>query len=232
MVGTGSSAVNLADVMVAGVAASKIMVGTGSAAVEVWTAFTPVSLSDNFNRADGYVTSPWTSYGSSPYLPYIDTNRVLTYGNTTDGTRYAHARHATPMASDEAYVKSTIVSTNNTWPSWVFLGSNSATTDRVNLRWIDDTLDIVRVVGGVETSMASGTSAQAVGKVFELRVVGKVYTGYVNGVAVSGLSWNDTGNTIARDASHRYVGFGGTSRRAAFTSSWSPILDDWAAGDL
>ncbi|QYB01487.1 hypothetical protein I1A62_30125 [Rhodococcus sp. USK10] len=233
-VGLGSAFADASRIMVGvggtAVAATRLMVGVGGAAVRAWPP--PVELFDDFNRSNGYLTSPWVSYGSSPYLPYIDSNAALVFGNTTDGTRYAHARHSIPMNTDDVYVRGQISTTNNTWPTWVFLGSNTSTDDRMNLRWTNGTLDIVRRLSGVETVVASGSSSQAAGRTFELRRSGNVYTGLVNGGPVSGLSWTDTADTYPRDTSHRSTGWGGTSRRSLGFSSWSPFVDNWWAGDI
>lgn len=231
-IGTGSGVVDLSNLMIGGVAASKIMVGTGSSAVEAWTAFTPVSLSDDFNRANGLVTTPWTSYwDNATYKPEINGNIYRIQNNGTAGTNYAYSIHDTVLASDNQYVQATIQSTNNTWPSWISLGSNSDGSSKVNLRWTDTTIDIVNRVAGSETTLASvGGQTQAAGKTFRLEVQGNVYKGYVNGSQV--LTYTDSGGVITRGATRRYVGLGATRRQASFIQSWSPYLDDWSAGDL
>lgn len=234
-VGLGSAFADASRIMVgvggAAVPANRIMVGVGGAAVRAWPP--PVELFDDFNRANGYLTVPWALIGTHPYLPWIDTNAALIYVATTDGTYYGAARHTTPMNTNDVYVRGQISTTNTTWPTWVFLGANDTAQNRVDLRWTNGTLDIVRKLGGTDTVMASGSSAQAAGKTFELRRMGNVYTGYVNDAAVSGLSWTDSANTIPRDSAHRFTGWGGTSRRSfPGISSWSPKMDNWWAGDI
>lgn len=213
----------------------KIVAGTGSSAVEVWAK--PVSLSDSF-PTDGPLGAPWNVFGSSPYLPEVSGGAFRVAGSTTDGTNYAHALHTTPLATDEQMVKATITTTNSTWPSWVILGADSAGNNSVVLNWTGSTLTIYRKISGSDTSVASASESQTAGKTFELRCTRNAstgiytYTGYINGAAKSGLSFVDSSSTVGRGPTRRFVGLGGTRRRAAFTNSWSPYLDNWAAADV
>ena len=240
LIGDGSTARPLQQMLIGNGAGGavpivKIMAGTGSGAEQVWAK--AVSLSDTF-PTNGPLGAPWNVFGTSPYLPEVSGGAFRIAGSTTDGTNYAHALHSTPLATDEQMVKATITTTNSTWPSWLILGADSSGNNSVVLNWTGSTLTIYRKISGSDTSVASASESQVVGKTFELRCTKNpstgiyTYTGYVNGAAKSGLSFVDSSSTIGRGPTRRFVGLGGTRRRAAFTNSWSPNLDNWSAIDL
>lgn len=192
-----------------------------------------VYLADSF-PTNGALGAPWTRFGTSPYLPVVFNGAFRIADNTTDGTNYGYALHQTQLATDRQRVGATITTTNSTWPSWVTLNSDSTGQNTVFLNWVRSTLGIWKKVAGTDTSLATVSESQVVGKRMELVCDESggiyTYTAYINDV--QRLSWTDSSNTLVHDSTRRYVGLGGTRRRAIFTSSWSPNLDDWFGEDL
>jgi hypothetical protein len=192
----------------------------------------PKFITDSF-PTNGTLGAPWNSYSdNATYMPEVASGAWRLSNNSTDGTNYGYSIHSTQLAGDNALVQATITTTNNTWPSWLSLASDSNGQNRVNLRWTNTTIDLLRVISGVDQSVLAtvGSQTQTAGNTFALTRLGNVFTAYVNGTQV--LTYTDSSAVIPKGSGHRYVGLGGTRRRAAFVSSWSPNLDNFIANDL
>ena len=195
---------------------------------------TPVYLSADFNVAQNPLAAPWINFGNGIYLPEAFGGAMRIVGSNTDGTNYGYALHSTQMATDRHLVRAKITTTNSTWPSWLILNSDSTGQNTVFFNWVGSTISIQKKVSGTDTSLTSASESQVVNKRAEIVCdnPGGVWTykAYINDVLK--LTYADTGNTLVHGPSRRYVGLGGTRRRAIFTNSWSPNWDDWAAEDL
>ena len=183
-------------------------------------------IDDDFNRANGYLTSPWLQTSGATNTPYISTNEART--PSSNGT-YS-AIYDAVLDSDDMEV-GIIVGTEangttntNMANSILWLGAPNSTTagsggtvfDCVALQFrpltsTSNTSLIIYTIDGSGTATQraalNGVSGGqfGTGDSLVLRCVGNVYTVYVNGV--SKLSWTDSGNAANRDASHRSVGF-------------------------
>ncbi|AVO24975.1 hypothetical protein KHQ84_gp034 [Rhodococcus phage Finch] len=195
---------------------------------------TPVYLSANFDVAQNPLAAPWVNFGTGIYLPEAFGGAMRIVGSGTDGTNYGYALHSTPMATDRHLVRAKITTTNSTWPSWLILNSDASGNNTVFFNWTGSTISIQKKINGTDTSLTSASESQIVNKRAEIVCDSSggiyTYTAYINDVQK--LSFVDSSNTLGHGPDRRFVGLGGTRRRAVFTNSWSPNWDDWSAEDL
>lgn len=191
----------------------------------------PTTVSDTF-PTNGTLGAPWNSYSDNPtYMPQVASGAWRMSNNGTAGTNYGYSVHSTQLASDNVSVQASITTTNNTWPSWLIIASDSNGQNRVNLRWTDSSLELLRVVSGSDQSvLESATVSQAVGKVFQVTRVADVFKAYVDGALQ--FTYTDSSAVIPKGSGKRYVGLGGTRRQASFVQSWSPNMDNFSATDI
>lgn len=189
-------------------------------------------FSDQFNRADGYLGSAWTTSGSSPWLPYISGNAVTNYGDGSDGTRIGKARYNATAATDNQYVRMVLGTVNTNFTGCVtgiVLGSDAAMLNYVSVEFNQNTMAIANTVNGTATALASTAFVGNIGDVFELQRVGLVYNFYRNGVLT--LTYTESGG-VGKGSTRRHLGFYVTSYRGFFQNRYSTKLDSWGGGDM
>jgi hypothetical protein len=131
------------------------------------------------------------------------------------GTDWNNSTHITPMPTNDAEVSIVLAPIVGSTSTQVMLqlGCNESGQGAVyysdgwthyiisQADWNNSWTVQVQITGIVQPD----------GGTMTFRRIGNVYTGYLNGVLVPGLTWTDSGNVIPRDANHRLVGMIGYS---------------------
>lgn len=201
----------------------KISLGT----TDIWTSFTPVTWSDDFNRANASTLGTgWTQGGTGSGIG-ITTN-ATDWNGSTDGL--AWAIRDTSANGDDQFVEAVVKLPNSTRDSRLLLHANSTLTNFATLNWFTGSLYIARSNGSYTStvdlaSLTTGVSLST-GDTLRFWNVGNVFKASINGVEK--LSFTDSGNTILRNSTTRRVGFG--QKRSSFGNSGN--LDNWTGGDL
>lgn len=223
LTGSGSAS---ATVETAVVAADLTGTGTASAvAVKVG-----VSLSDDFNRANGALGANWTAIGTAPT---IVTNRAQAGTPGFNSTVFYAARHVTVLNGDTQEVTFVpIAATANaaaTVGGGAFLRCDSS-GNRVEVAITSTQVIIGTRISGTATNRATAASTGTPS--VRMTAVGTLYSAYLNGSGTPAVTWTDSGGLVSIGSGNRYAGivtaaidsFGSVSR------GWS--IDSWTAADI
>lgn len=213
-IGTGTAAVDPSALRLAGVAPSKIMMGTGAGAEQVWP--TAVRYFDDFNRTNGALTTPWLSRSGS-VMPVINANAVQ--HSTGSGNTNQYAIHNQPLPTDDADITvkiKTPVGQSKVTTTYFYVFFHAQPQSAQNDDWIVAVFSGAANANGIYTLSSSGmftrrttsTTSFVTGDTLTLRCRGTAYSILRNGTLISsGGSWTDSGNVVPRDANHRGWGF-------------------------
>ena len=196
-----------------------------------------VYYSDNFNRSDGSLTSPWT-LASDPTMPPILSNRLRV---AVSGGGYQSALFSLPFSTLKQCVKVKAAHSTNLQFAMVYLRYKDASnyvlfTARGGGTASNRQSTIETCIGGVSvqraaaTGFPAGSSTIGIGTYFSDMICtadGNVYSVVVNGGAA--LTWTDSGNLIpSTDATYNRCSIGG----GVTTSSNYVYLDDFEMFDI
>lgn len=191
---------------------------------------TGVTLTDDFNRANGALGASWTAIGTAPT---IVTNRAQAGTPGFNTTVFYAARHATPLTGDTQEVTFVpIAATANaaaTVGGGAFLRCDSS-GNRVEVAITNTQVIIGTRISGTATNRATASSTGTPS--VRMTAVGNVYSAYLNGSGTPAVTWTDSGGLVSIGSGNRYVGivtaaidsFGSVSR------GWS--IDSWTAADI
>lgn len=204
---------------------------TGSGTLSAVAEKVGVSLSDDFNRANGALGANWTAIGTAPT---IITNRAEAGTPGVNQTVVYAARHVTPLSSDTQEVTwtpiaATLGSTTSLGGA-AFLRSTSG-GDRVEVAITNTQVIINTRIGGTSTSRATASASSPTS--VRMTAVGNVYSAYLNGSGTAAVTWTDSGNVITIGSTTRYVGIvcvANTNFARSTTRGWS--VDAWSAADI
>lgn len=206
--------VPIQDVRVAGVQAQRVMLGTGSTAVEVWTAtITIIATTPTFLTA-----SPWVTLPSQEGVTYSLAG-TPGYGATVTVT-------ATPQAGYELAGQTTWMHTYGPPPRYVANGSGGARPQLSRGTWTDITTHTVAhagtALGGWGVSWRASSSLYSDG----VRVLR-------NGVVIATIteSVNASPHDQTVDISERALNTGDTLRFQAYSTgltATSRYVDAWS----
>lgn len=216
--------------------------GSGGAALTpILTVLLPVSISDDFNRANNTSTlgSNWTN-GSGTYTVGISSNTAATYNtpnwapayyntglNFPTGDRVVSAVLGTLLGSTAANDYMALVIGANTTgeclvaqfnPAAGGSGSGSLTLYTMS-NWSLGSQVTRSTVTGLTMTTGTGVSVKR---------IGNVYTAQIGGTDVSGSSWTDSSNVLTRDSSHNRSGL----MVRSVDGSTERCIDSWASQDL
>lgn len=179
-----------------------------------------LSVSDNFNRADGGLGSNWVA---SPDTAADQTTLIITSNAVTgQGAVNAYSWWGANAAPDDQYaeVAVTTLPTAGAWAGPTVRGNADGSSHYVLIAWDNGgnpTLELFKRIGGNYTALGSvpWPSATA-GDVIRLEAFGKNLTGYHNGTPI----------IIASDTDLTW----GMPGLATFRGT--EVLDNWAAGNV
>ena len=240
LIGDGSTAKPMTKMLIGNgaggtVPIQKIMVGTGSSAVEVWPG--KKKFSDKFDRADAVLATAdgwYSTTTAAPYYLWAVGGNARVFDNNTDGSRSGWSNWNEDTKTGVQYSKGKLATVGaSSLGTWCMVHANQSMSDYMGLQWNGNgALALFTSVGG--TIRANTTKTQTVGDTVELRaglnVSGKyVYEAWINGLFV--ISWTDATNIVNTDLSHRRVGFGMQRARSFFNSTFSAQFSEWEGGD-
>lgn len=203
---------------------------TGSGAVAAVAVKVGVSLSDDFNRANGALGANWTAIGTAPT---IVTNRAQAGTPGFNSTVFYAARHVTALNGDTQEVTFVpIAATANaaaTVGGGAFLRCDSS-GNRVEVAITSTQVIIGTRISGTATNRATASSTGTPS--VRMTAVGTLYSAYLNGSGTPAVTWTDSGGLVSIGSGNRYAGivtatidsFGSVSR------GWS--IDSWTAADI
>jgi hypothetical protein len=173
------------------------------------TASTPAALfTDDFDRADANPITPITTWLNTGAGGGAIVDEQLTGGankSTGHGDNFIFVNTTVVPAFGDQYTKITFVSTANNSGNQSDSGGPMVRADAIGDGWLFDWISneptgkstwtlfkVVKTVGQLPVA-ATGTFGRALvnGDIVEIRAVGDVITGYLNGVAVPGATTTD-----------------------------------------
>lgn len=159
--------------------------------VEVWTGFTPILWTDDFNRANGTLSTEDYTYKNGTY-PRISGN-VLFVGASSNGS-YEVLVNQVPAGGD-IFTEVTFAAANNSTPSALILGGSNDNGIHALLFVNSNSLGIYTSTGWAGAGLTAQANyvgigrSFAVGDVIRFVRVGNVYTGYLNDTEI--VQWVD-----------------------------------------
>ncbi|NEW33859.1 hypothetical protein GV791_14990 [Nocardia cyriacigeorgica] len=206
--------------------------GAASAAAPVPAIVTGITVTDDFNRADGGLGANYTTIGAN--APVIATNRAQAGvpGYNAGNVVYL-ARHNTALTSDTQEISWNIIApTANTTPSLgggCFLRSTTG-GDMVLVSVTDTQVHINTRIGGTFANRATGSVSSP--KSARLTAVGNVYSVYINGAGTPAVTWTDSGGVIGIGGSNRSFGIYASAANSFGTVTRGWGIDAFTARDI
>jgi hypothetical protein len=219
--------------------ATQVLVPDGTLSNSGWRWIATGGFTDNFNRADGALGAPWTTFTSYPNAPTILSNALRT--NHAGAYSNALLDPASFSYPPDQWVEATVASIVN--DTWIGLGvrmSLNGTGEGVYVK--HNQLALSNIVNGVEGTTDLYTIALTVGDVLRLEATGTTIRALINGTPIgtrtatvsSGnpgvVGWGGSGITLdnlvtsGTDPAHGAVSDGSDSTWMTGTTNGSCLL--------
>jgi hypothetical protein len=190
--------------------------------------------SDDFNRANANLTTPWTQLNN----PRVLNNACeATSSVPFSGTTLCSAVYQTPLDTDMMLVQGRALNPgstkDNTKFTFLTLRQTSTLDSGTKVGFGFSTTGGVGITtwsGSTTTARATDATNVASGDLVSFLAVDNVYTGYVNGSPV--VSWEDTGRLMTIGQSNRYWGLFNQVTGNLGAGSWTYALDYIIGRDL
>ncbi|SHT52746.1 Uncharacterised protein [Mycobacteroides abscessus subsp. abscessus] len=156
---------------------------------------------DDFERGDlGYF---WSQSLNDTGGDLVISGGNLAYGGTTNG--WQQALYIRSIATDQFKMEANVPTVGSNGVVAFFMGADRESANGAVLAIANGSVQLASLVNGVQTVRANVTRTGNAGKwTVTYNSTTKVYSVYFNDVAVSGLTWTDSGGVVPQGSLYRF----------------------------